>query len=87
MAAKLARAYNQYPMDRIDPGHTIWGVQRLFIDAALTASLVEDERLEAGDTEGISLQKQIKHKMGKMDTSGPDELERMRQELKDMTTG
>ncbi len=71
-------------MDLIDQEHRIWGVERLLINAALTADMVEDERLEAGDTEGISLEKQIQHKMGKLDTSGPDDLDRIRHELRNM---
>lgn len=84
MASLLARDYHKYPLDEIDPNHEyIWGIERMLVNAYITADLKSRERFAAGQTGGLSVEQQIRYKNEEMDVSDWTELEEFKRKLRE----
>lgn len=83
LIVKLGRAYNRLPLEMLDPRERrYWGMQRAMIDAAIAAELVTDERLDAGDTRGVSVKRQVQHHIATLDLSEHNQLEEFKAKLR-----
>ena len=51
-------------------------------DAAMTAGILQDARIAAGDTEGVSVKELVEYDRRNLDMSGYNELERMKANLR-----
>lgn len=67
----------------VDPfREQLTGMARIMFDATIAASAVTEERLAAGDTEGISVSEQVAFARRNLDLTGSIELEQLKKKLK-----
>jgi len=67
----------------IDPDRAhIWGMKKGIIDAIIAAEMFMEDRIAAGNTDGISLKDQLDHKFEHLDVSEQNRLEEFKKELR-----
>jgi hypothetical protein len=57
-------------------------MDRLMFDAVLSAAIIQDEKIAAGETEGISVEAGNRYEYSRLDLSEHNEIDRMREELR-----
>jgi hypothetical protein len=84
LTGALGRAYNILPSDLADPEHE-WldGPERIVFDGVVTAVMVQEERLASGDTEGISVEDQVRFGSRDIDVTEHEKLQELKKNLRE----
>lgn len=79
----MGRQYGKLPSEIVDPyRERLTGGNRIMFDATMIAGVLQDARIAAGDTEGVSVKAQVEYERRNLDMSGYNELERIKANLK-----
>lgn len=67
----------------IDPDRQyIWGMKRGIIDTIVAGKMFMEDRIAAGNSDGVSVQDQLRHKFEHLDVSEQNRLEEFKKELR-----
>jgi hypothetical protein len=75
--------YGGRPSEVLDPaGRYLAGMDRMMFDVVLSAAVLEEEKIAAGETDGVSVEARNRYEYKHLDLTEHNEIDRMRDELR-----